>query len=49
MEEVYGRTWHMKKERRSRKHKGSYKGIQGKNEYWSKMARKVEYNGGKEL
>ena len=49
MEEVYSRIWYMEKEKRSRKYKGSYKGIQGKNKYWSKMARKVGYDRGKEL
>ena len=49
MEEVYSRIWYMEKEKRSRKYKGSYKGIQEKNKYWSKMARKVGYDRGKEL
>ena len=49
MEEVYSRTWHIEKGRGSRKHKESCKEIWGKNEYWSKIARKVGYDGGKGL
>ena len=49
LEEIYSREWYIEKGGRSRKYKGSSRGTWEKNECWSKKARKVGYDGGKEF
>ena len=49
LEGVYGGVWYIRKKRRSRKYKGSYRGIWEKNKCRSKKARKVRYDRGKGL